>query len=189
MRALRARGVDTIGIDLSRVLLRQAEPATTGPLVQADMRRIPLATGALDAVVSFFTSFGYFADPADDRRVLEEVARVIRPDGGGYFLDFLDRDSVISSLVPKSQKNLPDGTKIDEQRWIEDERVKKRVTVHRPGETEPSSYVESVRLYGRDEIEVMTTQVGLTVEAAYGDFEGGGVGTGSRLLMIFRRRS
>ena len=38
-------------------------------------------TGRFDAVLNLFTSFGFFLDPADDRRVVAEIARVLKPGG------------------------------------------------------------------------------------------------------------
>ena len=42
---------------------------------------IDVSVGAFDAIVNLFTSFGYFADPDDDRRVLENAFRSLRPGG------------------------------------------------------------------------------------------------------------
>jgi SAM-dependent methyltransferase len=66
------------------------------------MRRLPARwTGRFDAVVNLFTSFGFFLDPGDDRRVVAEFARVLAPDGvlvwhggsrDGVMARFLARD-------------------------------------------------------------------------------------------------
>ena len=83
------------GLDLSRPLLAVARTAAraTGLPTRAsalgrgralgyrhgDMRRLPTEwRGRFDAVVNLFTSFGFFDDPADDARVIREVARVLR---------------------------------------------------------------------------------------------------------------
>ena len=44
-----------------------------------DLRELPVS-GPYDAVVCWFTSFGYF-DDHDNKRTLDEFARVLRPDG------------------------------------------------------------------------------------------------------------
>ena len=44
------------------------------------MRLLPWTDERFDRVVSWFTSFGYF-DDQDNRRVLQEAHRVLRPDG------------------------------------------------------------------------------------------------------------
>jgi SAM-dependent methyltransferase len=90
----------TVGLDLSPALLRVARSQDrANPLVRADMRRLPFATGALDMVVNLFTSFGYFRDDAQHRVVIQEVARVTRK-RGWFVLDFLNAPQVRSTLVP-----------------------------------------------------------------------------------------
>ena len=54
------------------------------------MRRLPFRDGAFEAVANLFTSFGYFFDEAQNRRVLGEIARVLRP-GGAFLLDLMGR--------------------------------------------------------------------------------------------------
>src|SRR3712207_7298731 len=52
---------------------------STGPTLRytrGDMRRLPARwTGRFDAVANLFTSFGFFADPAEDARVIRELDR------------------------------------------------------------------------------------------------------------------
>jgi SAM-dependent methyltransferase len=48
------------------------------------MRHLPW-TGRFDRVINWFTAFGYFAD-GDNKRVLAEVVRTLRP-GGRFVLD------------------------------------------------------------------------------------------------------
>ena len=46
------------------------------------MRRMPARwTKRFDAVLNLFTSFGFFAHPSDDARVINEFARVLKPGG------------------------------------------------------------------------------------------------------------
>ncbi|HEX4470017.1 MAG TPA: methyltransferase domain-containing protein, partial [Gemmatimonadaceae bacterium] len=93
------------GLDLSTTLLARARKRGTGPGLayhRGDMRRLPPKwTGRFDAVLNLSTSFGFFAEPADDQRVLGEFARVLAPGGtlvwhggsrDGVMARFLDRD-------------------------------------------------------------------------------------------------
>jgi len=73
------------GFDYSKELLRRARARGTGAnlrYTRGDMRQLPPQwTGRFDAVVNLFTSFGFFAEPADDRRVIHEFARVLAAGG------------------------------------------------------------------------------------------------------------
>jgi len=92
---LAQRGFRVTGLDLSETLLGQARAnaARAGVEVdwhQGDMREIPWE-GAFDAVINVFSSFGYFTDEEENRRVLEGVTRALKP-GGRFLIDVINRD-------------------------------------------------------------------------------------------------
>src|SRR5262249_23487329 len=79
------QGISPVGLDYCatvRELARSRDERL--PLVRGDMRHLPFADGSFHSVINFFTSFGYFLAEADNRTVLAEVRRVLRP--GGHFL-------------------------------------------------------------------------------------------------------
>lgn len=89
---LHQRGFRVTGIDVSRVQLRLAAQRNPGPrYLRADMRHPP--AGPFDAVVNYFSSFGYFDEPADDRAALAAWQRVLRP-GGVLVMELMHRDRV-----------------------------------------------------------------------------------------------
>lgn len=188
LAAFRDHGLEAVGLDLSRPLLARARSSTGGdaPLVRADMRRVPLAPDAFDALSSFFTSFGYFASRADDRRVLTEVRRVLRP-GGGFLLDFLNAEQVRSDLVPEDETTV-DGRTVRQSREIRDGHVVKRIEIDRgEGGGAPKVYHERVRLYEPDELVGLLESASLAVEALYGDYDGSTHGPDSpRFIAIGR---
>jgi len=92
---LAQRGFRVTGLDLSETLLGQARAAAQEAGVdiawqRSDMRHIPW-TAAFDAVVNIFSSFGYFADEEENRRVLQGVAQALKP-GGRFLIDLVNRD-------------------------------------------------------------------------------------------------
>jgi SAM-dependent methyltransferase len=60
-----------------------------------DLRELPF-DGPFDAVLCWFTSFGYFDD--ENYRVLRELRRVLRP-GGRLLIETMHRDVFIRSPV------------------------------------------------------------------------------------------
>jgi SAM-dependent methyltransferase len=153
------------------------------------MRRLPFRPG-FDAVLSFFTSFGYFEDPKDDHLVLQEIARVLRP-RGRFLLDFLNRDRVIAGLVPESSAER-EGFRIEERRTLVrgGERVEKTVRlIGLSGGGAVLEYKESVRLYARAELESLLERAGLEPERALGGFHGRPFDASSeRLVLIATKR-
>lgn len=81
-RALAARGLWVIGLDLSAGMLVQASAAGTRRLVQADMRRLPFPAQALDGC---FACASLLHLPRTEMpATLAELHRVLRPGGVIY---------------------------------------------------------------------------------------------------------
>ena len=199
---LRQAGARAVGIDLSRDLLRagqaEAKAAAGGesggagssgaedfPVARADMRALPFGDGRFGAVLSLFTSFGYFEDPADDGRFLAEVARILAPDGV-FVLDFLNAGQVRAGLVPRSERALDGGERLIEERRIDEatgQVIKEARRVDRNGAT-ARQWMEAVRLYDRPAVEGLARGAGLQAERVFGDYGGGAFGEGSPRLIV-----
>ena len=83
---------------------------------RGDMRRCPARwTGRFDAVLNLFTSFGFFAEPADDRHVVEEFARMLTP-GGVLIWYGGSRDGVMARFLERDWWQTDDGTLIAQER-------------------------------------------------------------------------
>lgn len=97
---LAARGHRVTGLDASERYLEvaRAEAEKLGvsvDYVRGDLRSLPW-TGRFDAIVNWFTSFGYFGDD-EDRAVLRGMYAALKP-GGSLLLETLARDRVVRSL-------------------------------------------------------------------------------------------
>ncbi len=139
-------------------------------LVRADMRFIPFEN-AFDVVVNFFTSFGYFLSPEENRQVVEGVSAALKP-GGRFFIDYVNRAHVERTLVPESTRN-QGPYEIRERRWIDAAtcRVNKKTHVTREGALVAETG-ESVRLYTQDEFRGLLAEGGLCMERVFGDYSG-----------------
>lgn len=183
----RRHGLWTVGLDLSAALLARAR--ADGPdlaLVRGDMRDLPFADGSFELVVNFFTSFGYFADPIDDRRVLEEFRRVLT--GKGKFaLDFLNADRVRNNLVERDERELNGVRVVQKRHLVEDGRiVVKQIQIYDPpGEDISGAFQERVRLYSLEELLSMFDSVSLRALHRFGDYSGSAFDLDSpRLILI-----
>lgn len=186
LRELRAAGLDATGLDLSMVLLRTGRSrAASDPLVRGDMRALPFSGRAFEGLTSFFTSFGYFADPVDDRRVLLEMARVLAP-GGAFMLDFLNEARVRRELVPEDSRET-EGQRVVQVRKISKGVVVKEIRIEPADGGEIRRFEERVRLYTCEELVDLLAEVGLVSEHRFGDYRGACFETGSPRLILAGR--
>jgi SAM-dependent methyltransferase len=169
--ALADAGYRVTGLDLSKVLLREARRLDGSGRItwlEGDMRTLPV-DGPFDGVVNLFTSFGYFDTDEENARVIGEMARVLRP-AGRFIIDFMNPSYVEKHLVPHSER-VDEGTHIDEQRSIENGFSRKRITLSEPGKPE-RRYLEQVRLYGLEDFRRLMAKSGLCIGAVYGHYDG-----------------
>jgi SAM-dependent methyltransferase len=95
---LARRGMDVVGVDASTRFLEIArEAGTDADYRVGDLRQLPVK-GPFDAVISWFTSFGYFDDD-ENRHVLAEYRRVLRP-GGRLLLETQNHDEFVRRFTP-----------------------------------------------------------------------------------------
>jgi len=189
--ALSELGVNVFGLDLSFDLLRDARrlPGSerlAGRLVRADAGRLPFASASFDALVNLFSSFGYFGEQGD-ARMLDEIARVLRP-GGRALLDLMNPPAVRSSLVPRSTRE-GDGFRLREERRLLEggRRITKEVELHLDGGVR--RWREDVRMYEEHELRTHLAERGLAVDAVWGDFDGRECSPSSpRMILRARRR-
>lgn len=186
LRALRARGIDAQGLDLSLPLLREGGRQDPGsPRVRGDMRHLPFRTHAFQGVTSFFTSFGYFETEADDLRVLLEVRRVLAP-GGWVLLDFLNAERVRATLEPRDVRRV-EGRRVEQVRRLVEggRKVEKEIRILDEATGSEECFHERVRLYDAGELRGLMDRAGLRVVAERGDYAGAapGVDTPRRILL------
>ena len=178
---------NVVGLDYSAELLRIARHRVVpgAKLVRADMRAIPFVC-CFDAVTSFFTSFGYFDNDAENEAVLHAIGTLLRQ-GGRFYIDHANKANLVATLVAESTRESGPYT-ITERRCIEGKRVNKATVVTEDGET-AAEWWESVRLYDPGEFESMLNHAGLVVDAFHGDCTGEALDSESpRMIVVGHKR-
>ena len=102
---LAGRGLKVTGVDITPLFIELARERAVAAgaeveYTEGDVRELAFEE-RFDAVVNWFTSFGYFDDQGN-RRVLENFHRALRP-GGVLLLEQASRDFLLANLPASGQ--------------------------------------------------------------------------------------
>lgn len=168
-RALTELGFEVTGIDLSKVLLEQAELTNTDGKIrysQCDVRETPFVE-EFNVVLNLFTSFGYFDKWEENKKIFLSIATALKP-SGVFLVDFLNPGYVQKHLVPYSERRVEDLL-IKETRRIEGKKVIKQIDVLEGNQQR--TYEEQVNLFTLAEMKKMIEETGLHITDVYGDLQ------------------
>lgn len=171
---LARRGYDVTGVDLSPFLLKVAEERARADGIrlhwlEGDMRQ-PIAGERFDVVLNLFTSLGYFADEADDRKVVDAAAAMLVP-GGRFLLEVINGERLMARFQEREWFTVGQAAVV-ERRSLD--RTARRMVVERtvttPNDTEVN--LHAIRLYDGRDVSGIMRRAGFGRVDLYGDWSG-----------------
>jgi len=184
-------GFDVDGLDYSADLLAIARERGVGRSLRytrGDMRTLPARwRGRFDAVLNLFTSFGFFLDPADDRRVIAEFARVLAP-GGTLVWHGGSRDGVMAGFLARDWWTSGDGTMIAHERSFDPLSGVLSIRSTWRGDEGPGEREHRIRLYTATRLAELCAEAGLVVVEAYDGFRDRPLTRRSSEMLLIARR-
>jgi SAM-dependent methyltransferase len=171
---LARRGFTVTGVDRTGVYLRRAhQQAETEGLkiefVQADMREF-CRPNTFELVLNLFTSFGYFENPAEDRRVIVNVHKSLKKDGK-LVMDMMGKE-IIARIFRERDWHEETGVIWLEERsiskdwsWIDNRWILLRGTKR-------DEFRVSHRLYSAAELTALLRDCGFQRVHTYGNLAG-----------------
>lgn len=166
---LAAQGARVTGLDADTLFLERARTEATGLGVEVeylhgDMRELPWDE-RFDAVVNWFTSFGYFDDEGN-RAWLETARRTLKP-GGRLAVDVHSRDVFMRNRVPAFVIERDGDLVVDRHSFdVETGRETTERWIVRDGHVRKTEY--SVRFYTYTELRSLLLDVGFAEVDAVG---------------------
>jgi SAM-dependent methyltransferase len=155
---LAALGARVTGLDADEFFLERAREAASGAeFIHGDMRALPWTEPRFDAVLLWFTAFGYF-DQETNAGVLRGVRSVLR-DGGRLALDINHLPRLLASFASQSFIRRDDDFMLDEREWDPQTSVMAtRRTYVRDGRVRDLSF--DVRMYMPAELRELLLEAG-----------------------------
>jgi len=162
-------GVDRNARYLERARQRAADADLDIEFVQDDMRTFR-RPNAFDGVTNLLTSFGYFDDPDDDRRVLENVHISLK--SGRRLVAEMSGKEVLARIYQKRDWDVQDGVyQMVEREPIDNwSRLKIRWIFVKDGKTH--EFHLTLRLYSASELADLLMSVGFRDVRIYGGLDG-----------------
>jgi SAM-dependent methyltransferase len=186
-------GFNVDGLDYSEHLVKLARKRGTGAglrYTRGDMRKLPGKwTGRFDAVLNLFTSFGFFANPSDDARVIAEFARVLKP-GGMLVWHGGSRDGVMARFLARDWWATKDGTMVAHERSFDPlSGVLSIQSTFRGAAKKLATRSHRIRLYTATRLAELCAAEGLIVEEAFDGFTTRPLTRKSSEMLLVARKS
>ena len=141
----------------------------------------------MDAVFNLFTSFGYFDNENDDKKVFHSVYNVLKP-GGFFVLDYLNEEYVRKSMVPES--TITRGNiEFKILKKIEGRHIVKDIIFEADGKS--FHFFEKVKLHTLEAINSYAAECGFERIKIWGDYQLNEFNkeTSGRCINLFRKKS
>lgn len=188
--ALSKRDFNVTGLDINEYFLdvaktfSQKENANVD-FIKGDMREIPYEN-EFDAVISAFTSFGFFEDD-ENQKVLDQIAKCLKPDGI-FFLEIGNRDWIVRHFESKSFTILDEKTVRTDYREFDQVSGRLNCIQQIFGETH-QIFGHSWRAYTLKELLDMIKKSGLHNVTVHGGWSGKELTLESNRMLIVSRKS
>ena len=169
-------GFTVTGVDRSRFLLERARERADSAAVAVewvldDMREFQRRK-TFDLACNLFTSYGYFAQEADNLRVLRNVRESLR-DGGTFVMDMVGRERMQHRGLEPRHTQFADGAVLIQQPHLNEdgERLANEWTVVQ-ADGQSRSYRFEHYLYSGEELRCRLLNCGFADVRLYGDLRG-----------------
>jgi SAM-dependent methyltransferase len=180
------RGHQVTGVDRTKRYLKSAkEQAQSEGLniefIESDMRLFK-CENTYNAAIMMFTSFGYFDDPTDDRKVIANVFTSLKPNGS-FIIELMGKEVLTRIFAPRDWREAH-GTFLLEERkpdatW---EHLCNRWIIFR--DNSKNEFEFRLRIYSATELVRLLKECGFQETHVYGDLKGSSYNQEANRLVV-----
>jgi SAM-dependent methyltransferase len=170
---LARRGFDAVGVDITEAYIRRAREAAAGEgleleFIRADARSFTRPR-FFDAALNLYTSFGYFADPGDDRRMVQNVYDSLKA-GGVFIVETLGKEIAVRDFVKAEWFERAGYTVLTQYAPVDSwGGLQNRWVLLKDGGRIERTFVQ--RLYAGSELRRLLGEAGFSPVELYGDWD------------------
>ena len=185
-RGYRVTAVDRTARYLDEGRTSAAEEGLDIEWIQSDMREFRRAE-AFDCALNIFTSFGYFEDPADEQRVIENYAASLVA-GGRLIMEMMSKEILARDFQKRDWTEFDDGTILLEERVVEDAWRRLRCRWIAITGTKRAEYELTLRHYSAVELTDLLERCGFAETVVHGDLKGAPYDQDAKRLVVIATR-
>ena len=199
---LAQKGIEVTGFDYSKKFInlarqqKQQLKLKNVNFVHGDMRQLSYKN-QFDVAINMFTSFSYFANEAENLKVLQNIYRSLKP-RGQFLIDYVNSARVISSIISKGKFNKKtelwelqkkdkqsNGLVVTTKHELDLVNMRSYMSRFWKEKGRQKSYWTDMRLYSYPELKALLDQAGFKVKQTWGGFKGGKLTQeSSRVIML-----
>lgn len=185
------KGFTVTGVDLQPMLLEKARYYSDRENVNIEYIEENMLTfkrsDAFDLVISMFSSFGYFSNPEDDFRVLENAYHSLKSDGK-ILMDVRGKEIHAMANVTSYSQEMPNGDLIFHRTEVNDDWTRSRSDwVYVKGEKAHRFKME-FNLYSGSELRALLKKAGFSDVKIYGDLKGSAYNHNAKRLVVLAQK-
>ena len=185
------RGYRVTGVDLQPILLAKAREYGGWEQGAVEFVEESMLTfrrpGSFDLAISMYSSFGYFDDPADDFRVLENAYASLKP-GGKFLMDVRGKEIHAMENVASFSQEMPGGDLIFHRSEVNGDWTRSNAEWVYIREGKAHRFEMSVNLYCGAELRSLLRKAGFSRVKLFGDLKGGAYNQSAKRLVVLAEK-
>jgi SAM-dependent methyltransferase len=184
-RGLKVTGVDRTSAYLTQARKQSKKEGLNIEFIREDMRSF-CRPSTFNAAICMFTSFGFFEDPMDDRKVVLNMYQSLKK-GGRFLIDVMGKET-LAAIFRERDWNRKDNAIILEERKVTQDWswMEAHWTLIKDGKVYENTLTH--RIYSAAELKSLLKDCGFSEIKVYGDFTGSPYDQNARRLIAVAYR-